>query len=111
LSYLNITKTGILNTNIDALGCLINNFTNSGTTTNWTLGGTLSNGIAILTGTAPGITSSTFTVNPTDIICFEFTISMPTTSTKTSSGGIYLGTKYGQSTHIHNFNMTTKTWV
>lgn len=36
---------------------------------------------------------------------------MPITSTKTSGGGIYLGTKSGQSTYIHNFNMTTKTWV
>ena len=75
---------------------LVNNFTQTGTLIDWTLGGvTLTNSIAQLTGTSPGITSSTFTVNSNDIICFEFTISLPTTSTKTSGGGVYLGTLYG----------------
>lgn len=112
MANMNLSKTGILTVNIDSMKYLINNFTQTGTLTDWTLGGvTLTNGIAVLTGTTPGITSSTFTVNPNDIICFEFTISLPTPSTKTSGGGVYLGTKMNQGVFVHNFNHTTKTWA
>ena len=112
VNNLNITKKGQLIIDSEYSKYLINNFTQTNTLTDWTLGGvTLTNGIAVLTGTAPNITSISFTVNPNDIICFEFTISMPTTSTKTSGGGLYLGTTYGQSVYVHTFNMTSKTWT
>lgn len=106
----NITKAGQFILDTDNIKYLVNNFTKTNTATGWTFGGTLTNGVAVLTGTAPGITSATFTVNPTDIICFEFTISVPTPSTKTSGGGIYIGTKTNQSVFVHNFNLSTKTW-
>ena len=108
-----ITKQGQFILNVNNLKYLINNFSESNITTDWTFGGTsptLSNGIEILTGATPNITSATFTVNPTDIICFEFTLTVPTVSTKTSGGGIYLGTKSGQTVYVHTFNHTTKTW-
>ena len=112
MASMNLSKTGILTVNIDSMKYLINNFTQTGTLTNWTSTGvTLTNGIAQFTGTGPNISSSTFTVNPTDIICFEFTISLPTVSTKTSGGGVYLGTTYGQSVYVHSFNHSTKTWT
>lgn len=109
----NITKTGILNINTNNMHYLVNNFTKSGNTIDWTLGSnTFTNGTVTLTGSSPTINSTTFTVNPTDIICFEFTISVPTPSTKagSSGGGVYLGTQYGQSVFVHWFNHTTKTW-
>ena len=74
---------------------LVNNFTKTNSTSGWTFGGTsptLSNGVEILTGTSPNITSATFTVNPNDIICFEFTVALPTPSTSSGGPGLYLGT-------------------
>ena len=89
---------------------LVNNFTNTGATTDWTLGGNLTNGTAILTGTAPAITSITFPINPDDIVCFEFVLSVPTPSTATSGAGVYLGTKYGQSVKVYSYNMNQHHW-
>lgn len=108
----NITKTGQLILNIDNMHYLINNFSKTNTLTDWTFGtNTFANGTVTLTGTAPAITSSVFTVNPDDIICFEFTVSLPTPSTTTSGPGLYLGTQYGQSVYVHSFNHNTKTWT
>lgn len=91
---------------------MVNNVTLTNTTTDWTFGNaTLSNGIVQLTGSSPVITSKTFTVNPTDIICFEFTVAVPTPSTTTGGPGLYLGTLYGQQVYVHTFNMSTKTWA
>lgn len=92
---------------------LVNNFTKTNSTSGWTFGGTsptLSNGVEILTGTSPNITSATFTVNPNDIICFEFTVALPTPSTSSGGPGLYLGTQYGQSVYVHTFNHSTKVW-
>ena len=107
-----LTKTGQLRTETDYPRYLVNNFTQSGNTTGWTFGGTstFTNGIVQLTGTAPGITSATFTVNPTDIIVVEWSFSLPTPSTSTSGPGLYMGTKYGQAVYVHTFNMNTKVW-
>ena len=109
---MNLNYQGILEINIDSMKYLINNFTQTNTLTNWTFGtNTFTNGIVELTGTNPSITSSTFTVNTTDIICFEFTLSVPTPSTKTSGGGVYIGSKNGQTVYVHSFNPTTQTWT
>lgn len=107
-----LNKQGILNTNINDYTYLVNNFSETNTTTNWTFGGTasLTNGIEILSGINPSITSSTFTVNPNDIIVVEFTVSLPTPSTTTSGPGLYLGTKSGQSVYIHAFDHANNKW-
>lgn len=107
-----LNKQGILNTNINDYTYLVNNFSETNTTTNWTFGGTasLTNGIEILSGVNPSITSSTFTVNPDDIIVVEFTVSLPTPSTTTSNPGLYLGTKSGQSVYVHTFDHINNIW-
>lgn len=107
----NITKTGqfILDTN--NIKYLVNNITKTNTDTDWTFGGTVTNGVAVLTGTKPDITSISFTVNPTDIICFEFTISLPVPSTATSGPGVYIGTTYGKAVYVHSFDHIIKTWT
>jgi hypothetical protein len=65
--------------------------------TDWSFGGnpTIKNGIVTMTGVNPAFNSINFTVNPTDIICFEFTVALPTPSTTTSGPGVYIGTRYG----------------
>ena len=110
------TKTGIIHLDTSTPKYLINNFTETGTTADWTFGGTsptLSNGIVILTGTGPSISSSTFNVGSKDIVVFEFNIAVPTPSTATSSYGlgIYLGIKYGDTTYECSFDNSTKTWL
>lgn len=108
-----IRKTGILTSSTNDYGYLVNNFTTTGAITNWSFGGTsptLSNGTMILTGTAPSISSSSFTVNPNDIVTFEFTLSVPTPSTTIGGAGLYLGTKYGQSVYVHTYNLSTGAW-
>lgn len=109
---LNITHRGQLIANTDSPRFLVNNFTQSGTTTQWSFGGTssLANGVVTLTGVNPGISCTSFTVNAQDIVCFEFTVAVPTPSTTTSGPGLHLGTTYGQSVYVHSFNMSTHTW-
>lgn len=110
---MNISKTGILDSPTTDYHYLINNFSISGNTSGWSFGGTsptLTNGVEILTGPAPGISSSTFIVNPNDIVAFEFTVSVPTPSTTTGGPGLHLGTKYGQSVNIYSYNLSNKTW-
>ena len=81
--------------------------------TDWSVGGTsptLTNGVLTLTGTAPAINSSSFAVNQDDIIVIEIGVQLTQIST-TSGPGIYLGTKYGQSTSLFSYNFTTNKWV
>lgn len=106
-----ISKNGVLSSDTTNLHCLINNFSESGTTTDWSLGGSLNNGVAVLTGTSPTIQSSAFTVNPDDILAFEFTVSLPTPSTAAGGAGLYLGTTYGYTTRHYSYNHSTGSWV
>ena len=110
---MSIQKNGILNSSTTDYRYLVNNFTVTKTTTDWSFGGTsptLSNGTMILTGTSPSISSISFTVNPNDIIICEFTVSIPTPSTTTGGSGLYLGTKGGQSVYVHTYNLSTGKW-
>ena len=99
-------------TSANKINYLINNFGETNTLTDWTFTSpTISNGVVTTTGTAPAITSATFTVNPTDIIVVDFTLSMPTTSTKTDgSGGLYLGTLGSTATNRYSFYFNTGSW-
>ena len=107
-----INKQGQSTLNSELPQYLVNNFSESGNTTGWTLAsGTLSNGIVTLQGSAPYIASPYFTVGSTDIIIIEFTVSLPTPSTASGSGkGIYLGSPTNQGVYVHTFNPTTKKW-
>lgn len=109
---MSVTKTGKFILDLNNPQYLVNNFSKTNTLTDWSIGGSpsLSNGTVTMTGVNPNITSATFTVNPTDIICFEFTTSLPTPSTTTNGPGLYIGTKYGQSVYIHTFNHSTNKW-
>ena len=111
MTNMNLSKTGILTINIDSMKYLVNNISQTNTATDWTFGGNVVNGVAVLNGTSPAITSISFTVNPNDIICFEFTVSLPVPSTATSGPGLYLGTTQGKAVYVHSFNHTTKTWT
>lgn len=114
MSDLNITKQGQIITDLSDIKLLVNNFTETKSTTGWTLGGStlLSDGTVELVGTAPQILSPQFTVGPKDIIAIEFTVSLPTTSTPAGSGkGIYIGSPTSQGVFVHSFNHTTKTWT
>ena len=71
----------------------------------------LSNGVVTLTGVNPSFSSITFTVNPTDIICFELTVSLPTPSTSSGNAGVYIGTKTNQGVYIHSFNDSSYVWI
>ncbi len=107
-----IYKNGIIS-NGKNINYLVNNFAETNTLIDWSIGGTsptLTNGILTLTGTSPAINSSNFTVNPDDIIVIEIGVQLTQTST-TSAPGIYLGTKYGQSTSTFSYNFTTNKWV
>ena len=112
MSNLNITKTGQLITDLNDIKLMVNNFTQSGNTTGWTLASsTLANGVVTLSATNPQILSPYFPVGPKDIIAIEFTVSLPTPSTTTSGPGLYLGSPTSQGVYIHTFNHTTKTWT
>ena len=108
-----LSKEGRMAANTGKPQYLVNNFSETNTMTGWSFGGssTISDGIVTLTGVNPYITSTTFTVNPTDIICFEMTIALPTPSTTTSGPGLYIGTKYGQSVYVHSFSASSNKWV
>lgn len=111
---INFTRTGRLIADTQHPQYLINNFTESNVLTDWSFGtNTFSNGIVTLTGTSPYIGTRTFTVQPDDIICFEFTVSLPTPGegTEGNGKGLYLGTKSNQGVYVHSFNHNTMTWT
>lgn len=97
---MSINRNGIVSIDTSRIHNIINNPCETNTTTDWSFGGTvtLSNGVLTLAGTAPGIQSSDFPVGENEIIVFEFTVSLPTPSTSTNGPGLYLGTRYGDST-------------
>lgn len=97
---MSINKNGIVSIDTSKIHNIINNPCETNTTTDWSFGGTvtLSNGVLTLTGSAPNIQSSSFPVGENEIIVFEFTVSLPTPSTSTNGPGLYLGTRYGDST-------------
>lgn len=105
-----VTKTGILSTPTENYRYLINNFTKTGTTTDWNFTGSITDGTMILTGNNLGIISSTFTVGPNDIVVFSGILSVPTPSTTTSGPGIYLGATYGQGFYVQRYNHSTGKW-
>ena len=109
---INFTRTGRLIADTQRPQYLINNFSESGNLTDWSFGThTFSDGVVTLTGTAPYIGTTTFNVQPNDIICFEFTISLPTPSQQGAGKGPYIGTLYGQRVYVHSFNHTTMRWI
>ena len=111
MSNININKQGQFTANLNDIKYLVNNFSVSGNITGWTLtNGTLANGVVTMTGSSPTIYSPYFNVGVNDIICVEFTVSLPTPSTTTGGPGLYLGTPTGQGVFVHGFNHTTKTW-
>lgn len=104
---MSINKNGVVSIDTSKIHNIINNPCETNTTTDWSFGGTvaLSNGVLTLTGTAPGILSSSFPVGENEIIVFEFTVSLPTPSTSTDyPPGIYLGTRYGDPTDVYYWN-------
>lgn len=105
-----VSKLGIVNTGIDRAHYLIPNFSETGNLTGWTVGsgGVLTNGVIVLTGTNISVRSTAFPVGANDIICVEFTVSVPTPSTTTSGPGIYIGTQSGQTGRAIAFNFTSK---
>lgn len=100
---MSINKNGVVSIDTSKIHNIINNPCETNTTTDWSFGGapTLSNGVLTLTGTAPGILSSSFPVGENEIIVFEFTVSLPTPSTTTGGSGLYLGTRYGDPTDMY----------
>lgn len=107
---MSITKTGILSTPVKNYKYLINNFTETGITTNWNLEGSIIDGTVVLTGNNPGLYSDTFIVGPNDIVVFSGVLSVPTPSTTTGSPGIYLGATYGQGFYVQTYNLATGKW-
>lgn len=105
----NVSKQGIVSTGIDQAHYLVPNFSETGNLTGWTVGsgGVLTNGVIVLTGTGISVTSAAFDIGANDIICVEFTVSVPTPSTTTSGPGIYIGTQYGQTNRAISFNFST----
>lgn len=103
---MSINRNGIVSIDTSKIHNIINNPCETNTTTDWSFGGapTLSNGVLTLTGTAPGILSSSFPVGENEIIVFEFTVSLPTPSTTTGGPGLYLGTRYGDPTDVYYWN-------
>ena len=113
MSNLNITKTGQIITDLNNIKYLVNNFSQTGNTTGWTLtSSTLSNGVVTLSGVNPTILSPQFNVGLDDIIAVEFIVSLPTPSSPAGSGkGIYLGTPTSQGVFVHTFDHAKKTWT
>ena len=109
---MSINKQGIVNVDTGTVKYLINNFTETGTTTDWNIpsGASLSNGTLIMSGVNPSLTSVAFPIGADDILCFEFTVSLPTPSTTTSGPGFYFGTQYGQNGNYLTYNYTTQTY-
>lgn len=108
---MSITKTGVWTSDNEKYTYLVNNFSETKTTTDWTLDGTInSNGVAVLTGTGPRIISKNFPVGDNDIVVVEFNVAVPTPSTSTGGSGIYLGTTYGTSCNYWSYNTTTNQW-
>lgn len=109
----NFSKTTILSVDAQHPGYIINNFSDSGTTTDWSFGGTfsLSNGVVTMEGVNPAFSSVNFTVGANDIICVEFKVSLPTPSTSSGSAGVYIGASWGQAMYTHQFNINTKVWT
>jgi hypothetical protein len=105
-----VSKHGIVSTGIDRAHYLVPNFSETGNLTGWTVGsgGALTNGVIVLTGTNISVTSTAFPVGANDIICVEFTVSVPTPSTTTSGPGIYIGTQAGQTGRAIAFDFTNK---
>lgn len=108
---MNVLKTGVVKNDSSSIHTIINNPCETGTSTNWTFGGSasISTGLVQLTGVNPGINSSSFDLGPNDIIVFEFGVSLPTPSTTTSGPGLYLGTTYNVNTKTYYHNGTN--WV
>ena len=100
---MSINKNGIVSIDTSKIHNIINNPCETNTTADWSFGGTptLSNGVLTLSGTSPNIQSSDFPVGENEIIVFEFTVSLPTPSTTTSGPGLYLGTRYWDSTDMY----------
>lgn len=100
---MSINKNGIVSIDTSKIHNIINNPCETNTTTDWSFGGTvaLSNGVLTLTGVNPNIESSSFPVGENEIIVFEFTVSLPTPSTTTGGSGLYLGTRYQDSTDMY----------
>ena len=100
---MSINKNGVVSIDTSKIHNIINNPCETNTTTDWSFGGTvtLNNGVLTLTGTNPNIESSPFPVGENEIIVFEFTVSLPTPSTTTGGSGIYLGTRYRDSTDMY----------
>lgn len=106
---MSIKKTGVWTSEIEKKTYLINNFTETKNTTNWTLGGTInSNGVAVLTGTSPNFNSSSFIVAPNDIIVVEFNASLPTPST--GNDGLFIGSTATTASNRYYFDNSTQTW-
>ena len=105
----NVSKQGIVSTGIDQAHYLVPNFSETGNLTGWTVGsgGVLTYGVLVLTGSNISVTSAAFDIGANDIICVEFTVSVPTPSTTTSGPGIYIGTQYGQTNRAISFNFNT----
>ena len=103
---MSINKNGIVSIDTSKIHNIINNPCETNTTTDWSFGGTvaLSNGVLTLTGVNPNIESSSFPVGENEIIVFEFTVSLPTSSNTTGGPGLYLGTKYGDPTDVYYWN-------
>lgn len=108
---MSINKNGIVSIDTSKIHNIINNPCETNTTTDWSFGGTvaLNNGVLTLSGTWPNIQSSDFPVGENEIIVFEFTVSLPTPSTSTNGPGLYLGTRYGDSTKEYYWSGDTLT--
>lgn len=106
---MSIIKTGIWTSDTSNYTYLINNFTETKTTTGWTLGGTLNNdGVAVLTGTGPTIATSNFNVGDNDIVVIEFNVKLPTPST--GSDGLFIGATATTASNRYYYNTSTNNW-
>lgn len=108
---MNVTKSGIVKSDSSSIHTILNNPCVTGTTTDWSFGGTvsISSGLVQLTGVNPDINSGSIPLEANDIIVFEFSISLPTPSTSSGGAGLYLGTTYGVNTQRYHYNGTN--WV
>lgn len=106
---MSITKTGIWTSDTSNHTYLVNNFTETKTATDWTLGGSVnSDGVAVLTGTSPTFTSKTFTLGDNDIIVVEFNCALPTPST--GKDGFFLGTTATTAANRYYYSTSTNSY-